>query len=353
MIIECPECGKKNVTDRLPQPDKVYRCGQCGASITFLQTTDTPRETEDFSVKHSKCDYHTMRDAVGSCASCGRPVCAECKTMLANEVYCSLCADILFSGQSKTGARKGETSAGITENTSGQGSSAVIPQEIRGWNWGAFLLNWIWGVSNSVWIALLALIPYVGFVMSIVLGVKGNKWAWQRKKWDSVEHFKRTQRTWAKWGLVLGIIMLIAIFVAVVIPNVGRFIGRGESEAAETELNNVQAAVVALMVDNELGILPNPVTIATDDMGIFPDTSICGLSKIEGPTTTALPPQRSFERMPYIRGQDKDGYILYQHDIAADGKSTNLVDYVATRYTMGTYIVDMYGTVTQVTTGFK
>jgi len=41
MIIECPECGAKNQTSQPPQPSKRYRCGKCGATITFLQTTDT------------------------------------------------------------------------------------------------------------------------------------------------------------------------------------------------------------------------------------------------------------------------------------------------------------------------
>ena len=122
--------------------------------------------------------------------------------------------------------------------------------------------------------------------------------------------------------------------------------------AAETELSNIQTAVVALMVDNELSTLPNPVSVATNDMSTFPDTSVCGVDKILGPTTTSLS-DRPSERNPYIRGEDKDGYVLYQHDLVADGKSTDLVDYVKTKYTVGTYTVDMYGTVTQVTTGFK
>jgi len=42
MIIECLECGTKNTTDKLPQPDKKYRCGKCGAEIAFLQNADTP-----------------------------------------------------------------------------------------------------------------------------------------------------------------------------------------------------------------------------------------------------------------------------------------------------------------------
>jgi hypothetical protein len=98
-------------------------------------------------------------------------------------------------------------------------SNAAI-QEIKGWNWGAFLLSWIWGIGNNVWIALLAIIPWGGLVMAIVLGVKGNEWAWRAKKWDNIEHFKRTQKTWAKWGIgiFLGIIILNVLLV-LLIPN--------------------------------------------------------------------------------------------------------------------------------------
>ena len=38
---------------------------------------------------------------------------------------------------------------------------AEIPPELDRWNWGAFFLNWIWGIGNSTWIALIALIPAV------------------------------------------------------------------------------------------------------------------------------------------------------------------------------------------------
>jgi hypothetical protein len=54
----------------------------------------------------------------------------------------------------------------------------------------------------------------------------------------------------------------------------------------------------------------------------------------------------------YIPAFDKNGFILYQHDIHGDGMQDELVNYVATRYTKGTYIVDKNGTVTQVTTGY-
>ena len=99
-------------------------------------------------------------------------------------------------------------------NTSGQGNLAVVPEEIKKWNWGAFLLSLIWGIGNNVWIALLCLIPYVGFIMIFVLGAKGSEWAWQKKRWDSIEHFKNVQKKWAMAGvglLIFGIVMLIIL----------------------------------------------------------------------------------------------------------------------------------------------
>jgi hypothetical protein len=97
----------------------------------------------------------------------------------------------------------------MQQNTSGQGSTAIVPEEIKGWNWGAFFLNWIWSVGNQVWIGLLALIPCVSLIMAIVLGIKGSEWAWQNKKWESVEQFQKVQKTWAMWGLIIFIASFI------------------------------------------------------------------------------------------------------------------------------------------------
>ena len=87
-----------------------------------------------------------------------------------------------------------------------------IPPELDRWNWGAFLLNWIWGIGNNVFIALLVFVPLLGLVMPFVLGAKGSRWAWRNGRWDSVDHFKRVQRAWAKWAVIvyLGAIVLFA-----------------------------------------------------------------------------------------------------------------------------------------------
>lgn len=94
-----------------------------------------------------------------------------------------------------------------------------IPDGVKGWSWGAFLLNWIWAIGNRTWIGLLAMIPYVGFIMAIILGFKGREWAWKNKQWESVEQFNRVQKKWSFWGVALTVgVLAIGILAAIVIP---------------------------------------------------------------------------------------------------------------------------------------
>ena len=95
-----------------------------------------------------------------------------------------------------------------------------LPAEARGWNWGAFLLSWIWGLGNRTPIALLALIPVVNFIMMIILGIKGNTWAWRNDSWKSVAHFRRTQRHWAIAGFIVwGLLILVSVGTVVMIVS--------------------------------------------------------------------------------------------------------------------------------------
>jgi hypothetical protein len=96
------------------------------------------------------------------------------------------------------------------ENTSGQGKTSIVPVEIRGWNWGAFFLNFIWAIGNRTWIGLLTIVPFVGYAMPFILGFKGNEWAWKNKRWKNIDHFKSVQRKWAIWGICV----VIPLFVS-------------------------------------------------------------------------------------------------------------------------------------------
>lgn len=114
------------------------------------------------------------------------------------------------------------TGRNAMENTSGQGKAAVVPDEVKGLAWGAFLWSWIWGLFNRTWIALLVFVPIVGLVMWVMLLLKGREWAWRNKHWDSMEHFNKVQRNWAKaFLIVLFVPFLLGIIAAIVIPMMG------------------------------------------------------------------------------------------------------------------------------------
>jgi hypothetical protein len=120
----------------------------------------------------------------------------------------------------------------------------AVPTEIDRWNWGAFLLNWIWGVGNNTFIALLTFVPFLGLIMPFVLGAKGSAWAWRNGRWDSIEQFKRVQRLWAIWGLIIWIVM-IGLFGGLF---GGVFYLLGHSEAYTLAVSKLQASPEAVSI---------------------------------------------------------------------------------------------------------
>ena len=130
-------------------------------------------------------------------------------------------------------------------------SLETIPEGVKGWSWGAFFLNWIWAIGNKTWIGLLALVPYIGFIMAIVLGIKGREWAWRNKKWDSLEHFNRVQKLWSTWavGLVLGVGGL-GIIAAIAIPQYISY--KEKAKIVESQRIEQEAAIKRQAAEAEL-----------------------------------------------------------------------------------------------------
>lgn len=95
----------------------------------------------------------------------------------------------------------------------------AVPESVKGWSWGAFLLNWIWAIGNRTWIGLLVLIPYLGFIMAILLGIKGREWAWKNRHWDSIDHFNEVQRRWSFWGVAIFVsLSIVGVLAAIALP---------------------------------------------------------------------------------------------------------------------------------------
>lgn len=110
---------------------------------------------------------------------------------------------------------------GLTQASNGE------PDNLEKWNWGAFCFGWLWAVSNGIYWPLIAFIPFLGLVaypvICIILGINGNRWAWEKRRWQSAEHFRRVQHNWALaalWIFLISFILSIMFVVIVILTNV-------------------------------------------------------------------------------------------------------------------------------------
>ncbi len=64
---------------------------------------------------------------------------------------------------------------------------------------------------------------------------------------------------------LLVVVAILGVLAAVAIPNVGKFMGTGKTQAAQTELHNIQTAALAAMADAGVGTIPGGDDQAFDD----------------------------------------------------------------------------------------
>jgi type IV pilus assembly protein PilA len=124
---------------------------------------------------------------------------------------------------------------------------------------------------------------------------------------------KREQKGFTLIELLI-VVAMLGILAAVILPNLGRFVGKGEDEAKEAEFSTIHAALHAMMIDNDLETLPSGfidnADDATNDMGSFPG----------------------------------GGYVLHGHAHPTDNVTIN---YLATNTSSYWYYTDTLGTLYQ------
>lgn len=102
-------------------------------------------------------------------------------------------------------------------NSSGQGDDAIFPVKLTGWNWGAFLMNWIWGRFNNVPMPKRIFVPFFNIGAAYRLGARGNEWAWRNKHWESIDQFKIVQRKWMRAGVTFTFFIMFGFISAAVL----------------------------------------------------------------------------------------------------------------------------------------
>ena len=185
------------------------------------------------------------------CPSCGMPftmvTCSECGSWVSSQATeCPTCGMPLRHGQpvyqqpNQQGFHPANQANSMQE---GRNAHLGTPPNINSFSWGGFVFNWIWGVCNGVYWSLVTIIlgiasffapmlaadPEEGLmvsglisigslIISIVLGVKGNRMAWKSKRFNSIDHFVTVQKGWRTAAfVVLGICVGIILFSVIVV----------------------------------------------------------------------------------------------------------------------------------------
>jgi prepilin-type N-terminal cleavage/methylation domain-containing protein len=120
---------------------------------------------------------------------------------------------------------------------------------------------------------------------------------------------------------LLVVIAILGVLAAIAVPNVGKFMNKGKTQAADTEMHNIQTAVMAAMADCQQSTVLG--TGATVEAGGFLFGNVDSNN-------------------PVVAGDNED-LVVY---------TSGAVDYTVGNYTMGgagkvqgRYIIDVNGAV--------
>lgn len=224
----CAFCGGANPADA----DVCVHCAKPIAGASSGASADQP----DVRSQAPTLNYVPVANYPGDAQAVGPYTCVVCGYVLGPaDSVCTRCKTprgMQVDPQSAVPGAFAPTSALYAEqNTSGMKST--VPAEIAGgWNWGAFWFTWIWGLNHRAYVTLYALLlgvlgvlPGIGALFNIAslgfqiyCGVKGNSWAWQNRRFDSIAHFRTVQRIWAYWALGFFVAVLLLVVLAVIVP---------------------------------------------------------------------------------------------------------------------------------------
>ena len=110
------------------------------------------------------------------------------------------------------------------------------------------------------------------------------------------------------------VVGIIAVLAAVIVPNIGKFIGSGEQGAKDAEMESVETAMNAMMADQAVTLLDNPNTgagtVGENLWSTYPVADTGGTVPLYNPAEPTL---------QYLQHQ----FTVYFYCWDAQGKLTN------------------------------
>jgi len=97
-----------------------------------------------------------------------------------------------------------------------------------GWNWGGFLIPYVWLIGHGrltlgFLLLLSACVPFLGLAhlvfypaAALYLGLNGYELAWREQPYHSVHQLEERERVWMLWGAALFIVLFVMLLLALV-----------------------------------------------------------------------------------------------------------------------------------------
>lgn len=87
---------------------------------------------------------------------------------------------------------------------------------INKFNWGAFLIPFLWGLAFGIGIKLLICLIPIPFLPNFIFGIKGNKWALS-KYYKPIEAYKFEQNLFIIIGIIINLILIPWLYETIVL----------------------------------------------------------------------------------------------------------------------------------------
>ncbi len=117
-----------------------------------------------------------------------------------------------------------------------------VPPELESFSWSAFLWGGIWALAHRVWIGVLAFVPGLGLIMHVVLGLRGQRWAYRAGTIPDVASFKKAQRTWVIVWLIVSVVavpVVVGVGSAIAIFGIKKYLTEAKHAEARRTLQQL------------------------------------------------------------------------------------------------------------------